>query len=66
MFAVRGFVVAALIGGATLVGGGAAMAAAPLPLEPSTAAPADSIANNCAGVIHPIGQLVCTISSLSG
>ncbi|WP_433659939.1 hypothetical protein ACQPW1_45655 [Nocardia sp. CA-128927] len=63
MFALRGIAVAALIGAATLVGSGAAMADT-IRLEPST--PAESVAKDCTGVIHPLAQLTCTLSSLSG
>ncbi|MEU7215471.1 hypothetical protein [Nocardia iowensis] len=65
MRALRGIFVGAVIGAATLVGGGAATAA-PLSLEPHAPAPTESIAENCAGVIHPLAQLTCTLSSLSG
>ncbi|WP_157106222.1 hypothetical protein [Nocardia sienata] len=66
MTALRGTLIAAMIGAATLVGGGAAMAA-PLQLEAPTAVPAESVATaDCAGVIHPLGQISCLLSSLSG
>ncbi|MFI6045961.1 hypothetical protein ACIA8C_30345 [Nocardia sp. NPDC051321] len=64
MSVLRGIVVGAVIGAATLIGAGAA-GAATLQLEPAAPA-AESVAKDCTGVIHPIGQLVCTLSSLSG
>ncbi|NNH68281.1 hypothetical protein HLB23_00020 [Nocardia uniformis] len=65
MCALRGIFVGALIGAATLIGGGAAMAA-PLPLESHTAA-AESVATpDCSGVIHPLQRMTCLLSSLSG
>ncbi|MFE9578951.1 hypothetical protein ACFYO1_21390 [Nocardia sp. NPDC006044] len=64
MFAVRGVVAAALIGAATLVGSGAAMADT-IRLEPAAPA-AEPVAKDCTGVIHPLAQLTCTLSSLSG
>ncbi|MFB8278134.1 hypothetical protein [Nocardia colli] len=64
MSVLRRIVVGAVVGAATLIGAGAATAA-PLPLEPATPA-AESVAKDCTGVIHPINQLVCTLSSLSG
>ncbi|WP_378734364.1 hypothetical protein [Nocardia brasiliensis] len=65
MRALRGIFVGAVIGAATL-GGAAAATAAPLTLEPHAPASTESIAENCAGVIHPLARLTCTISSLSG
>lgn len=64
MSAVRGIVVAAVIGAATLIGAGAATAA-PLPLEPADPA-VESVAKDCTGVIHPLNQILCTLTSLSG
>ncbi len=65
MLAVRGLAVAALISAATVAGVGAA-GAAPLPLEPQTIAPAESVAGSCGGVTEPFAALVCALSSLSG
>ncbi|MFI2233386.1 hypothetical protein [Nocardia testacea] len=66
MTALRGTLTAALIGAASLAGAGAATAA-PLSLEAPTPAPAESVATaDCTGVIHPLGQLSCLLSSLSG
>ncbi|MEV6556282.1 hypothetical protein AB0M22_11255 [Nocardia sp. NPDC051756] len=64
MSVLRGIVVGAVIGAATLIGAGAATAA-PLPLEPASPA-VESVAKDCVGVIHPLAQLTCTLSSLSG
>ncbi|MFC9435964.1 hypothetical protein [Nocardia sp. NPDC057030] len=60
----RGIVAGAVIGAATLIGAGAATAA-PLTLEPAAPA-AEPVAKDCTGVIHPLAQLTCTLSSLSG
>ncbi|WP_306364436.1 hypothetical protein [Nocardia sp. CC227C] len=65
MRALRGILVGAVIGAATLVGAGAATAA-PLSLEPHAPAPTEQIADSCTGVIHPLARLGCVISSLSG
>ncbi|MGW1743347.1 hypothetical protein ACWCPQ_31595 [Nocardia sp. NPDC001965] len=66
MFTVRGTLMAALVGAAALVGTGAATAA-PLPLEAPAAVPAESVAtDNCFDVIHPLNQMICMLSSISG
>ncbi|MGA6203979.1 hypothetical protein ACPESR_04400 [Nocardia testacea] len=66
MSALRGTLIAALIGGATLLSGGSATAA-PLPLESTTGVPAESVATeDCFTIIHPLAQITCMLSSLSG
>ncbi|MFG1790105.1 hypothetical protein [Nocardia sp. NPDC049149] len=64
MSALRKIVVCTFIGAATLIGGGVA-SAAPLSLEPAVPA-TEPVAKDCTGVIHPLGQLMCTLTSLSG
>lgn len=63
MFALRGIIVGALIGAATLVGGGAAMAD-PLPLETFTPAPTEPVAGGWCDA-HPAVGLWCLIASQS-
>ncbi|SUA74426.1 Uncharacterised protein [Nocardia otitidiscaviarum] len=65
MRVLRGVLVGAVIGAATLAGAGAA-AAAPLSLEPHAPAVTEQIADNCQTVIHPLAQFSCILSSLSG
>ncbi|MFI6173747.1 hypothetical protein ACIBCN_43725 [Nocardia sp. NPDC051052] len=63
MYTPRGIFVAALIGAATVIGGGAAMAA-PLPLEPATPTPSESVAGwDCNS--QPLIALWCLIASPS-
>ncbi|MFI6998991.1 hypothetical protein [Nocardia sp. NPDC050175] len=63
MHALRGIFVAALIGAATLVGGGTAMADT-LPLEPATATPTESVVGwDCNST--PLLSLWCLIASPS-
>ncbi|MTE15401.1 hypothetical protein [Nocardia aurantiaca] len=63
MFARRGIFVGVLIGAATLVGGGAAMAA-PLPLESPAPAPAEPVAGGLCN-LDPAIALWCLIASPS-
>ncbi|WP_040784928.1 hypothetical protein [Nocardia pneumoniae] len=63
MFALRGIFVGALIGAATLVGGGAATAE-PLPLETFTPAPTESVAGGWCDA-NPVLGLWCLIASQS-
>ena len=64
MFALRGIVVATLIGTAALIGGGPATAD-PIPLESPNPAPTEPVAADSLCNAHPLLILWCLITSPS-